>query len=334
MLDSARAIFEEFQSRGYERITGALSTDEEGLTLDFKQFKQNSVTSVFRRIAVAFANSSGGVIVWGIDSRGQGANKPRIADKEAPVPDPNWLVGRLNDLANQIASYGIPGIQSIPIVKPGGSGEGFVVTLVPESNVKPHQAQVMDTYFYRTGSNTITMPHAMIEALVLAKARPEFQLLCYSPHGFKHPTSRVRGTWAIQINLLNVGRVPGRGIDCIILRDNKVPAQGETTLGPPPPVRATRSPIFEGNETRLARLDRDFLVYPRMETPFLSLHLAAVEPSEFEGHEIKFMLFAEGYSGDFILRLSTSDFDGAPVEANHGQTPPRGNRLIHTLVAE
>src|SRR5947209_8056893 len=88
-LDAARDLFEQFKQRGYERVNEALQNDEEeDQYLDFKEHPRTQTRSdnwrkIFGKAASGFANSEGGVLVWGVEAKDF---KP-IALK--PIPEVN-----------------------------------------------------------------------------------------------------------------------------------------------------------------------------------------------------------------------------------------------------
>lgn len=94
MLDNARVIFDSILAGGYESIRKFYMDEpqEENLFIDFKS-KANPTEpgaekgdrEKFSKAISGFANSCGGVIVWGIDCRSQGKDLPDIACGEAPI---------------------------------------------------------------------------------------------------------------------------------------------------------------------------------------------------------------------------------------------------------
>ena len=82
----------------------------------------------------AFANSGGGVVVWGIKADNKIATAISLAN-DAPT-----LAARLEEVANDAVDPPIMGVAVRAILKSKGEREGFVVCYVPESQFTPHRS--------------------------------------------------------------------------------------------------------------------------------------------------------------------------------------------------
>src|SRR4051794_31590165 len=98
----------------------------EHLLLDFKVVKHATLNSDddkrnLVRALSGFANSSGGLIVWGVDAR---PNKDGVdcAVDFKPIADLPLFVSRLNQLTSEAASPVIDGIQHRAIAFDGAAG--------------------------------------------------------------------------------------------------------------------------------------------------------------------------------------------------------------------
>src|SRR3954447_4655579 len=115
---------------------------EEHLHLDFKTVKNAELTSGDDRRNLArcisgFANSSGGIIIWGIDARKN--NGIDCATAIVELRKPAVLVSRLNTLSGDATSPIIDGLRHKPIVNSRAGVAGVVATLVPETDGGPYK---------------------------------------------------------------------------------------------------------------------------------------------------------------------------------------------------
>lgn len=158
-------------------ITGGLSAIDQFITdrkseelfLDFKRsaddgnlksLHQNDLNNYGRAIS-GFGNSSGGVIIWGIDcsALGDGAD---VAHTKKALRDPkrflSWLEGRTS--GRTLPAH--PGVIHHAIEIPSSS-DGYVATLIPKSDWAPHQEVNSKCYYMRVGSNFDPVPHGILE---------------------------------------------------------------------------------------------------------------------------------------------------------------------------
>lgn len=137
------------------------TAQEEHLLLDFKNVSSGELSNDdkrnFARALSGFANSSGGLVVWGVDAR----KNPQGVDCAValkPVANAALLVSRLNELTGSSATPIVDGVRHRAIADPDGSG--FAVTIVPESLGGPHMAKAHeDKYFKRSGDRLYPMEH-------------------------------------------------------------------------------------------------------------------------------------------------------------------------------
>ena len=82
----------------------------------------------------AFANSGGGVLVWGIKA------DDKIATAISLANDASALAARLEQLANDAVDPPIMGVVVRAILERKGDRKGFVVCYIPESQFTPHRS--------------------------------------------------------------------------------------------------------------------------------------------------------------------------------------------------
>jgi hypothetical protein len=154
---------------------------EENLQLDFKTLVEPNMErgddkKHLAQMLSAFANSSGGLIVWGVDARPDDDGVDcAIALRE--IPHVALLLTRLNELDGVAVNPIVSGVRHriIP-AEPAGEG-GYAVTLVPESDAGPHMAKMgEDRYYKRSGHRRYRMEHFDIVDMFGRRARPKLEL--------------------------------------------------------------------------------------------------------------------------------------------------------------
>src|SRR5271170_2092374 len=119
---------------------------EENLHLEFKTIGNANLRIMDDKRNLAkclsgFANSGGGLIVWGVDARrnAQSVDCATAASEIAPI---RLFLSRLNELTGNAVSPIVDSIRHKAIeVSPD---KGYAVTLVPEGDSGPHMAKVVD----------------------------------------------------------------------------------------------------------------------------------------------------------------------------------------------
>jgi len=121
-----------------------------------------------------FANSAGGVLIWGLQDE---TLQPK------PIRDVADFVDRMLRLAHQVTSPVVPQIDGDFIPSDGPEGEGFAVIFVPESQLPPHRVilnvseeKIQNHYYVRSGSSFTVAPHSQLEDMFGRRPRPILEL--------------------------------------------------------------------------------------------------------------------------------------------------------------
>ena len=177
---------------------------EENLYLDFKQVEKPSFTrndrKTFAKCVSGFANSSGGLVIWGIDARPDESGID-CASEKVPIRELALFLSTLSGLTGDSVDPIAEGIVHKKILDEEDSG--YAVTLIPESLSGPHMAKLgEDRYYKRSGDSFYKMEHYDIEDMFGRRKRPNLSL-----------TTKLRGkgprTWII-IGIKNEGRGTAR----------------------------------------------------------------------------------------------------------------------------
>jgi hypothetical protein len=152
---------------------------EEDLYLEFKQLTApdhqpgrlvKEDRKNFAKAVSGFANSAGGVLVWGIIARKD--DGVDAAQELRPIPRVDQVKGELLSHTGEAASPIVDGITHRAIALRNGSG--FIVTYVPASDVGPHMAKLGENRYYkRSGDSFYPMEHFDIADMFGKRARPD-----------------------------------------------------------------------------------------------------------------------------------------------------------------
>jgi Putative DNA-binding domain len=180
---------------------------EEHLQLDFKTVKHASLNSTddkknFAEALSGFANSSGGLIVWGIDAR-KNADGIDCANSKKEIENLPLFLGRLNALTGEAVNPLISGVRHRKI--PTNGDNGFAITIVPESETTPHMAKCgQNRYFKRSGDSFYQMEHFDLEDMFGRRKKPKLQVIAaVTPNPMTSNQGRI---FRILVSLLNDGR--------------------------------------------------------------------------------------------------------------------------------
>jgi hypothetical protein len=168
-------LLDTFRTFDVARVQQYVSAQqEEHLLLDFKTVTRPDLTASddkrsFARALSGFANSSGGIILWGVDARKLTPDGPDCACGTQEVTDLPTFLSRLNEFTGAFVRPFVEGVLHRGI--PASATQGFAITLVPESEAGPHMALGGEgRYFKRSGSSFYPMEHFDIEDICLAVA--------------------------------------------------------------------------------------------------------------------------------------------------------------------
>ncbi|MBC2735300.1 MAG: ATP-binding protein [Desulfobacteraceae bacterium] len=212
-MSGASSLFRQLKDNGIDLIHQLIEEGwQEDLLLDFKTVEGDSApltASDRKNFAIAlsgFANSDGGIIVWGIDARPDKPNEPDIAQRLQPIKKLKLFVSELQHNTPHLVAPGIVGVEHFSIPKSQTkSDSGFVVTYIPRSESNTHMAMGKNQkrYYYRSGDSFLIMEAFMVADRFGRRARPVLKLDCHF-----EPASSTGNKIGIQmvIGIKNVGQ--------------------------------------------------------------------------------------------------------------------------------
>jgi hypothetical protein len=158
------------------------SKQEENVFLEFKTVNhpnyndknKNIDKSYFSKCLSGFANSNGGIVIWGIKAD-QDSNGIDCANDLKPIGQLTKLLNMFNTLEGQAVTPTIKGVRHKKIEDEPDSG--YIVTYVPASDSSPHMANFAEKYYYkRNGDSFYRAEHFDVVDMFSRKKEPLLRL--------------------------------------------------------------------------------------------------------------------------------------------------------------
>jgi hypothetical protein len=184
----------------------------------------------------AFANSGGGLIIWGIATDRDKVSKRDVATKFDLVRDPHRFKGRLEDLANAATSPPVSGIENIAVESSQDRPSGCVVSYIPHSRFLPHRAEhPAKNYWARNDDDCGIMAHELLRHCFYPHFAPsiQFEVKCsFQANNVGGSEREGRGIYGFQIQLTNIGNGTATGLAVVMsasVRFNRDSISGQWT---------------------------------------------------------------------------------------------------------
>jgi hypothetical protein len=171
---------EEFflQMSSFEAVSALVGSNPSTFEEEWRDFKGNpsnddDLKNHWLESLSAFANTGGGVLIWGIDARQDPATKIDCASDLNLIEDVDRTTSRLLTLLSGATDPPSTGVKIVPFKKEPTKEDGIIVCLIPESDQKPVRAEKKGckSYFMRSGPSTVTIPHAFLRSLFFPRRR-------------------------------------------------------------------------------------------------------------------------------------------------------------------
>ena len=147
--------------------------------LDFKSGEHlKNEKETWSEAICGFANNQGGVLIWGVDARKDPVTQIDAASDLKPVQNPAALRSRLLELLRTAVEPPLPGVQVHAVFQSGTSGAGYVVCFIPESETKPHRAELVTNkpYKIRIADAFINPSPSLLRSLFFPRSHPVIEL--------------------------------------------------------------------------------------------------------------------------------------------------------------
>jgi hypothetical protein len=118
----------------------------------------------------AFANTAGGVLIWGFHTSGP------VPDKLSLAPDCAQLADLLRSLINDATDPYVAGVEIEAIRNPQDAKAGIVLCFIPASSFAPHQASWGErTYFIRAQDANLPCPQPLLRAMFYPRVQARLE---------------------------------------------------------------------------------------------------------------------------------------------------------------
>src|SRR5258706_3165553 len=139
--------------------------------LDFKgaeKIPDHDLRKEWSTALSGFANTEGGVVIWGIDARKDKTTGIDAASGPSLAKNPSQLRSRLAELHHTATDPPVLGVELREFPDQVAAGHGYVVCLVPESAVKPHRAENVTTkpYYIPAGDSFLPPSTSLLRHLI------------------------------------------------------------------------------------------------------------------------------------------------------------------------
>ena len=156
---------------------------------DFLEFKgagriqDKQAKEYWSRVLSGFANTEGGVLIWGISTTqipmpDDPSRRIDAASGLDLVPNPQSFMQMLKDVKLEATVHPVGGVEYASWDVRQDDASGFVVCLIPEGANKPYRAALdpAKQYFQRIGDSFTHISHSMLASLFYPRAVPQLQL--------------------------------------------------------------------------------------------------------------------------------------------------------------
>ncbi len=124
----------------------------------------------------SFANSDGGVIIYGLASEREAESGRDVIAREAAVADAEAMRSRILGLISQIVESPVEGVLTKAIMLPGDSRSGFVLVLIPRCDGILRRSKKNREFYRRHGSSSLPMENYEIAEYYGRRTSPKLEL--------------------------------------------------------------------------------------------------------------------------------------------------------------
>lgn len=187
--------------------------ERESVTLEYKEAVKQWDDKAKKKIAKhisAFANSEGGVIIFGIECDKKDEDKPIAITGLHPKNSAETFDRILTDAVK-------PEIEGWERKVLSGAGKSVLVVAIPRSDRAPHMSQKHKQYFHRSGAQSLAMESHLVELYYGRRRKPALDLKVVEPlKQVESAKQGFTGTFVFGIYLDNLGTGMASGASGVI----------------------------------------------------------------------------------------------------------------------
>lgn len=279
---NAEAIFNEFQrlrdgngsptaEEGLDTYCREVLSSVERLHFDYKtkrdsrtpQLEDDDKKNLAKGLS-GFANSSGGVLLWGI----KGNRVPTLT----PIAQIETFMAKLLELGGLATEPSVRGIDGAWIPYKNNPTAGFGAILVPESSLPPHRVilkitDVQHHSYVRICSAFIIATHPILDDMFGRRPRPNLGAKVRGHFPYNSTSSR----WSITFDVVNEGRATAKEVS---IRFEHQPRMKAEYGGHWIPIEGSGDAVT-GQRSILLRLEPPSVIYPDMAMAFSNLSISS-----------------------------------------------------------
>jgi hypothetical protein len=179
-MSRAQDLFDRLERDGASALDELMAEREpESLFLDFKGSPNGGASPLLasddnRNLSKGisgFANSAGGVLIWGVDCR-RDASGQEVASKR-PLVDAQAFRTKIEGAISRTTLPPHSGVRTLAIEDRSSVPSGYCAVLVPQSAVGPIRSVATNHYHLRSGSDFGIVPHDVLAGMFGRSPQPE-----------------------------------------------------------------------------------------------------------------------------------------------------------------
>lgn len=179
---------------------------------------EKKIFDIWSEAVAGFATTGGGVLVLGLDARKEGDPAVDQVVGENLFADTTRVKSRLMEVLHQATDPPVRGVVVEAFPTPEDPTKGFLVCLIPESDFKPHRAEMHGKrWMMRIGGSFVDVPPAVLRSLFFPR-RQSYIWMEITPHlesaeGVREGHNRI----SFRISLMNEGPATATQVNLVTL---------------------------------------------------------------------------------------------------------------------
>jgi Putative DNA-binding domain len=170
-MSNAEVIYNSINS--YDSLKKMIEQKQgENLFIEFKQKPKNDFCDDDRKnlgkALSGFANSAGGILIFGVKE------DPKSKFSLDPILNPEQFEHKVQEQISRLTAYNVPNVMSKIIKDQSNLSSGYIIILIPKSDISPHQVIDDKKYYKRSGESFKPMEHFELENMFGRTPKPVF----------------------------------------------------------------------------------------------------------------------------------------------------------------